>query len=552
MLGIGARVKPVPSVSPDFFLTPVSVSEKKKIGQRKGTRILVLFSFLLVMFGGLFASGGVSPTATPKANAFFDVFCLGLDAYAGISVGSWPGASVATPLVASGAGISEVLNPFSGPNQTINDPYVGSGRAVTAYEWWGTAGQFWMINNLEDLKPVADCSAASILWAGSSTVANIIWQVVLLVGGIAILIYTIATSANILGVFLEPLGTVLKSSLDGLYLPFLTPMVMIAALWVAWVGLVKQRSTEAIQGVAWVTAAATFTIIFLSNPVFIAQSLNGLVGQIQTVIISTVNTGAEIGEEKALCYAGDSSNPGYDVKTGDGIDQASANSQSVISRQFQCLMWETFIFQPWLSGTFGELATAKPINTGAPPVKIADRELSTELANSFALQYLEARTENHDEVINRRGTNGVPDVGISPEILKKQIEWLRDCYAQPLPGPPSCEGATVAQQSDLGKFVGTPSSGGGQIAISFLALIAIIFGGIPIIVISVKLLFYQLMTVVMLMLAPIYLIVGIHPGFGRRVALGWLEYIVNVSIKRIALTFMIAILMLMIQTIMTI
>lgn len=560
---------------------------------------------LLVAAAAFLATGGLGAAATGVAHsaglggALIDM-CPPIESTTLVSA-AWPGAAFGPGSVITGPGaaanapgaLSTALTAASDPYGTgVWSPYPdyagpGAGRSVTAYEWWGTAGLEFKAFNVEELEPAADCGWTAIPWMALNSVANLMWQFALTFGSIVILLYTLTTTPSLISALLQPLQTILTSVKDDLYLPFLTPMVVLAALWIAWNGLIRRRTTESIQAVAWVLGAAIVSIIFLQSPMWFVDRLNGAIGYVQTGILDAVGNaslaaGVGAGAPTALCYAGSPTGapeytvpleatpvtptappgsvpapaPTAPVLANPNLGQAAVYAGSVNNRQMQCLIWQVFLFEPWKNGQFGLLADvdvgdgdggrAFTLTDGTsvtlPEVTVNGRQVDG--GNSAALAYLDAAAINHDEVTGAAGEAGTPiDANAKSARLMALIKWMQQEYVSGTTDTANPGFAGVAN------FVG--SNGSNQIGMAILAIVGVLAGGVPIVVLSSKLLFYQLMTVLMLLLSPLYLLAGIHPGFGRSIALGWLEYLINLSIKRIGVTFLMAVLLLIIQIVMT-
>lgn len=559
-------------------LVLMPVTEKKHrvkvLKKKQHHRFFVRVVAVLAIFFALFTTGGVGATATQPAAAF-DIIntCTagGLRGYEfeGLAVEMWPGITS----MMSGAGVGTIaLNSMKDPYGTgllsVYDPK----RTTTAYEWWGTAGMQWKMHNYQGLpEPPIDCGWGGLGWQAVWIIASLLWQFVLITGGLIIFLYTLATTPEImLNSLLEKDGAVdkiLQGTFDNLYLPFLVPMILVVALWAAWIGLVKKRSSETVQGVVWVICAAAFSVSFLTNPVWFTEKLSYGIAVAQNTIYSALANPAFLNSPSSgsgssssaatppagvmaseeLCYAGNPVSGTYTTLDANGNSSAPANltnqyatnnvnfATTAVTRQFQCQLWEIFIFTPYVQGQYGDLAGRvvkedPQTKVAVPPVTINGRTINN--GNSFALLELDANIANHNEVVG--GTFNVNTKQPTRSALINYIESDVD---------------KVRLSSGLRTWIGAEA--GSQISMSILAFVGVLAGGIPVVLLSIKMLFYQFMTIFMFLLAPIFLILGIHPGFGRRVALGWLEYIINLSLKRVGIVALLAVLLTMIRVVLT-
>ena len=53
---------------------------------------------------------------------------------------------------------------------------------------------------------------------------------------------------------------------NAIYFPFLAPVVVIAAIWLAWQGLVRKRATRTIEGTIWMVIACAAAIWLIGRP----------------------------------------------------------------------------------------------------------------------------------------------------------------------------------------------------------------------------------------------------------------------------------------------
>lgn len=93
--------------------------------------------------------------------------------------------------------------------------------------------------------------------------------------------------------------------------------------------------------------------------------------------------------------------------------------------------------------------------------------------------------------------------------------------------------------------------GGMRLVYSGLALVAGMFAGGLILVLSASAIIAQLALVLLVLLGPFFLLAGVVPGTGRRIATRWLEMLVGVLVKRVFLAALLAVVMVASQMLMT-
>jgi hypothetical protein len=514
------------------------------------------WSLVAVVVGlALTISGGVSPTPTTSATAAIDlnpfhivgkVVCDWTNIGSTPSVSPWPGvigfgakvgrdtsAVVANEVALNGRKIYNIEKNYVTPYAKQIPPLT----AVTAYEYYGTAGQFWNTEHYNEL----GAACLPFIPAAGNMIAGIVFTIDQVAAEIGLTIYGWAMSIDAFGPFLNTIDRIFVGSptepngglVHKLFLNYMAPIVLAGALWMAWQGLVKKRSKNAIQGAVWMLGSATASLIFLLHPTAIAGTLNQGINYVITDIISaeaeagsvaSVDAGGGTGQAIDICYLPYSS-PGRGW------------------RMAQCTIWRAFVYTPWANGQFGSTVDTYIPAPGSPASK-ADPTAPTAVpvtipghaANSnIALIYLDAHVYNHDQAV----------VTANPQVQKDRIEAKRLANM-----------AVVNSLIKLQDANGLPSTASftgdnwsGRISIAFVDLVAMFAALIPVMTLTFSLITLQLGLVFLLMLAPIFLTFGIHPGFGRRLTMSWLEMVVSNSLKRIGNAFLLGILLLLFEVI---
>src|SRR6185437_15010272 len=82
-----------------------------------------------------------------------------------------------------------------------------------------------------------------------------------------------------------------------------------------------------------------------------------------------------------------------------------------------------------------------------------------------------------------------------------------------------------------------------RLEIGFSALFAAVAAGMLILLIALTLITLKLGFLLLLVAGPFFLIVGIHPGFGRVIAIRWFEMLVGVLMKQVAVALTLSVLL---------
>jgi len=402
--------------------------------------------------------------------------------------------------------------------------------AITPYEWYGTAGLHWTVGNYSGMD--SGCMVG-ILRSTSQYMGNLAWSVTTFLGATGLTLYAAATSVDFFTPMLSFVDQMLTGNPDipgdeglfgSLYLTYLVPVLVLGAAGMVWRGVMRRRASETLQSTLWMLGATTGAILFLTNPGAIAQASNAAVVSVQNGIVTSITAAAtgnaDVGfaTEDGTAAQGESGIAAESTPGVGGMCVLPEGSPDGQRRTLICQQWYAFLYTPWMIGQFGDAAADTTVTLGgAPAVEIPGHEPRYGLA----LTHLDATAVNHDAVLDRLGGNNT-------FTDRSQDQWTGVIE-------------TVRASGDPAIWAGADWMH--RLTTTFLAFLAMVFGSGPIIWFSLLLLLYQLGTIVLILLAPIFLLAGAHPGAGRRVSLGWLEMILSLQIKRIVTVAVLSILL---------
>lgn len=473
-------------------------SVKSRRGPSRFTRFVssgfaVLFVALGLSFGGFGPTSGTSPASA------FDLFnpCGNPAASTHPGREAWPG------------GTSSFLNPGAMLTAIPADKWVAGGYGAsgkaTAYEWYGTAGMSLYDGTWSEI----DKDGCLLLNRVGNAVSGSLHSVNMWIGEIALSVVGWAMNVNFSETFLTGEGAPLPLVIDGiyekLYLEFLTPLFLLGAIYIGYQGMIKRRASVAIQGTAWMVFSATMAIVFFAFPIQIAKGIDDGVTFFGTAIVDAA-TGVTQPGQGTLC------------SLADGVESRG-------QRIAQCAMWQTFIYTPWAAAQFGEAAKVT-----AEGQKISFRNTENP---PLPLMFLDARVVNKNEVAQVMDpwiteNKGLPadKQSAAPVISTKvtseaQAKW--DAFATVMKSDAASPGWSV--------FAGSDSGARFQVALT--NFVGITVGILPVALLSLTLIFQQVMFLILLVFAPIMFLAGIHPGLGRRMFLGWVEILAGTALKRV-------------------
>ena len=140
-----------------------------------------------------------------------------------------------------------------GIDAMVEPPSAGAG-GKTLYDNYGVAGQFWAAHGLQ-------CSDMTSLIGNN--VAGMVFDAAKSVDRVTITVYQSAAGDSILAWLQDTVDRLITALGDAIYFPYLAPVVILGAMWLAWQGLIRKRATRTIEGTLWMVVAATAAIALI-------------------------------------------------------------------------------------------------------------------------------------------------------------------------------------------------------------------------------------------------------------------------------------------------
>jgi hypothetical protein len=369
------------------------------------------------------------------------------------------------------------------------EPPASAAGGKTLYDNYGIAGQFWAAHGLQ-------CSDMTSLIGNN--VAGMVFDAAKSLDRVTITVYQSAAGNNILTWLQNAVNKLISTLGKAIYFPYLAPVVILGAIWLAWQGLVRKRATRTIEGTLWMVVAATAAIALIGKPAAFTgvgtDVSNGVTGVLNTAFAKLPPT------TNGNCLpvaAGDPQSVAadYAFTTGNGLVDENANE-----------LWSVLVCKPWLYGELGTTAYNPP-GDGSPTV-----------VNTYGRQLLWAQAIAANETSS------------AALIQAKQATYSGI--------------ANSIQQNDPGIY---PLFQGNQwttrLEIAFAAIFAALVAGLLILLIALTLIVLKLGFLLLLVAGPFFLIVGTHPGFGRIIAIRWFEMLVGVLLKQVAIAIVLSVLL---------
>ncbi len=365
---------------------------------------------------------------------------------------------------------------------------------VTPYNNYEMAGLTWH---------ATDLGCSDYLAIVGNYAANFVFMIAKAIDRVTITAYQTAYSPGLLDSLSQAVTGFVTSLKNTFYLPYVTPVVLLGVVWLAWHGLVRRRATTSVEGVVWMVIAVTLALWFLNRPGDILRAGNSVV------------TGANCAITKGVA--------GVDPNTSGQCFAEEGRGPSAVAQTADSL-WKVLVYRPWLAGEFGQSAAGGSPDAGA----------SAALVRKYggfgegSLLWSQAVTHRDSQRIQRGGGYDAQAAGAI--ITQKRDRWkaIRADIKENYPS---------AYPLFQGRQWGT------RLGIAFAAFIAAIFAGGLILLVSVALIVLKLGFLLLLMTGPFFLLAGIHPGVGRVIALRWGELLVSTLLKQIVVTLALAVLL---------
>ena len=360
------------------------------------------------------------------------------------------------------------------------------GQPRTLYQSYGMAGESWAPYDLK-------CSDMTSMMG--NTVASAVFDAAKATDRLVISTYQAAAGEGLLDWLKTAVDRLITQIGSAVYFPYLAPVVLLGAVWLAWQGLVRRRATRTLEGTVWMVVACVAAIWLIGRPADftgVGQKVSDGVTQVLNVAFSRLPVGGSSG--CVPVQAGDPQSSGENF--------AYTGSNTVVAQNADEL-WSVLDCRPWLAGEFGtSSATGSP---GDPASKYG-----RQLLWSQAIAVNEQPTSN---LITQKTDTYV---GIANALQKNYPAVY-----------PLFQGKQWPTRLEIG----------------FSALFAALIAGVLVLLISVTLIILKIGFLLLLVAGPFFLIIGTHPGAGRVIAIRWFELLVGVLMKQVAVALALSVLL---------
>lgn len=329
---------------------------------------------------------------------------------------------------------------------------------------------------------------------------------------------------------------------NGVFSGFILITFLFTALFIIYKGLIKRELRFALNTLIKTILIFVVAVIIASNPAYWIGIPNKAATYGQALVLSSMN-GLYTDTSTALCETDVASiNEGVaidltkseDLKT--QFDKTNENMKSMIG----CKMWETLLFKPWVRGQFGaeyeDLDNTKVKNNNEAWVGVPSVPVGNDISiNNWALFHLSTQTNAHASV----GGEGLPVV-----INGVNGDWWRTADAL---SNYEEEQITEVDSSGVNRNFQVPvqttptefwqswvgNNRTERFGVAFISIIFGIVGSIAPLVFGIASAVYGLGITLLMMVSPVFLLLGTWGGRGDKIFNGWLSALVNTTIKKV-------------------
>lgn len=413
------------------------------------------------------------------------------------------------------------------------------------------------VDKFKGLRTASNCVNQTI----GTSVANIIMNAAEGASSITKMIVTFAFDSNVIcekptdkgacinllkviGGTNDSSGGIIGTLTSGIYMPLLTIMAAITGFWVAKTGFKDKKYREALFGAIWLALSVILGLALLLKPTLLAKAPMAASNVVASCVIGAFN-----GQN---CLTNSSTNSGIDINdTNSGAGSKNIcrseaaglsidENMSLAVNSLSCSIWKAFILEPLAQGNFGTSVENLDTTSGSPTSKVIEKAGLDPKDFCVKLSSTESASAMEGKRLDLNGTsNEVCNLLIYQGYLQTDAKTSTDKI-----GPPKSSNAqdprwyniatVAATDSGMWNQWGSSYSGGvHKTGIALLALFTSFLGGFILIVVAIFALIYYFSGVLLMAFAPIFLLIGVHPGRGKKILFGWLEKVISNVVKYI-------------------
>lgn len=308
------------------------------------------------------------------------------------------------------------------------------------------------------------------------------------------------------------------------FYPLSTLAFLTVAVYLIWEGLIKRKFRASFGALGWSLLAFALGVFTVVNGQLVAKAPTEINATIANCVLSAASG------KSCLNSTGtnpkESTNSMCDADTSQSVSAAEA--ASINAGRFSCIVNKAIVYDRWAEQQFGysldELWTVNPPDG----YKVWPQDKLSGSPTDYCVNFYTADSPNQMSSATKFTSNSKCNIALAFMASRTDADFGEKI------GFPTITG-TAAMDSQMWNAY----SGNGRTSVPILLLIAsfiIVATFVPVVVYA---LVYNITATILTVFAPIFLLIGIHPGRGRKIFLGWLESIISNILKYMASCFMV-------------
>jgi signal transduction histidine kinase len=333
-------------------------------------------------------------------------------------------------------------------------------------------------------------------------------------------------------------GGIIGTLFTGIYEPLIVLAFVLTGLWLMYKGLIKRELRASMSGLLWSLLIFIIGVMAMTKPQMLASAPQKINSTIGSCIVGAMN-----GQN---CMDGSITAPsslvGPECRS-DG-DTNGDDGAAMAVNGMSCSIWKSFVLDSWAKAQFGrnyqDLYLGKSVPEGAQgniyendPGAGEDAKMTVHLGSSESADAMGSNiTLNQDVAIANIALyqlylrSGITDskntssMGSHPDDYDGRWFHIINLMAQDNTSWPIWAGA--AGQGTAKNYAG------------FTSLIISIIAGASLVIFAFWGMMYSFAGTILMAFSPLFFLVAVVPGKGKRIFLGWLEAVVSSTLKYMA------------------
>ena len=336
-------------------------------------------------------------------------------------------------------------------------------------------------------------------------------------------------------------GGIIGVLTSSIYMTLVSLVFIFVAITFIWKAAIHRQFREAFAGLGWALISYFVGFMLLLHPALLAQAPLAASSTVATCVIGAFSGQNCMNDTDTNSDLAEGEESSAAICKSSVADASPSEHMEMVAGGLTCKIWKSFILNMYSQGSFGTsfdnldtMSTDRPTNkiltdAGLNPedycvhlytdgsidgqkngtLKTVEKGTSNRVCNLAAYQmYLETKVQSGDDTL--------------PENGKADVRWYK------------VVDAAAANNGFWDNWGGSFASTNSKNGIALMAIIVTVLGSLILVITSLYANVYYISSAVLTSFAPIFLLIGVVPGRGRRIMLGWLEKVVSNVMKYIA------------------